>query len=199
MAEVDLNLWQLGTSAKSDSILKRCALLMAQLSERCSNLPMDAESAIIALNQFDDLLPKPPPESNFVCVLTGNLSCKSFVASELMKSVRGPRSDLHKMRAVIAIKAEFERTGLQATHNSNDTAGHTGVGTSPFDKFVRQFFKDVDPVDTQRRSIEDAIAFACRRGRQSAQGSKLKSAEGRESEIANMLIAAGVTNLSPDS
>ena len=144
--------------------------------------------------------PSRPPESNVLDILMRNLSGKCRVASELMKSVRGPRSDTHKMRAVIALKAEFERAGHKVGHNPKDSAGYTGSGTSPFDRFVRQFFKDVDPADTQRRGVNDAIAFASREGRQAAARAKQPLPdEGNRSRIQQMLIEAGVTNFSPDS
>ena len=200
LSEVDLTLWQLGTSDELASKMQKSCLLLSELAERCSNLPMDAEWQIIALNEFDDLLPAAAPESNFLCVAIRNLSGKSQVASELMKSVRGPRSDTHKMRAVIALKTEFDRGGKRLSHNPGDTAGYTGVGTSAFDKFVHQFFKDIDPADTQRRGVNDATAFACRTGRQASRENASAEVVGSErTAILNLLMKAGVTYFSPDS
>jgi hypothetical protein len=197
LADLDLSL-RLPAEPEVAAILKKQAELMGQLSQRCSNLPMDAEWQVSVLEEFDILLPAPPSGSDFLFIMMRNLSGKCKVASKMMKSVRGPRSDTHRMRAVLALKSEFERAGAKATHNTTDTTGHTGVAASSFDRLVYRFFEDIDPGDSQRRGINDAISYACRQGRQSRRIGKSRINDCGRQQIITLLIKAGVTNFLSD-
>jgi hypothetical protein len=197
VAQVDLRRWLPDTPAALEPILARFGLLAAELADRCSNLPQDAEWPLIELQEYVSLMPVDVAEAEYLHRLVDTLGKLAGVAAELMKSERGPRSDTVQMRAVQALKVEFERAGEKATHNSKGEEGYTGEATTPFGKFVHQFFADMDPEDKHRRGLDDAIAFAswesrCRGRRAKGEGAK----ELHQRRIIELLTEGGVTNFS---
>ena len=196
VAQSDPSHWMLGAAVEVDSVLDQVKVLTSELGDRCANLSMDAEWSLIVLQEYHPLLPAKPYEAEFLYKLCDGLRKLSWVASQLMKTDRGPRSDTVRMRAVWALKKEFERYGRVATHSFKDKTEYSGRATSPFGRFVYQFFADVEPDDTHRRGLNDAIAFACW-NRASPHRHNTQRAERRRSQIIDLLNRAGVTNSLP--
>lgn len=197
LAEIDLRRWLPATRAGIEPILAGFGLLAGELADRCSNLPQDAEWLLIELQQYISLVPNDAAEAEYLHRLAFTLGKLAAVAAELMKSDRGPRSDTVQMQAVKALKVEFERGGEKATHNSKGKEGYSGHATTPFGRFVHQFFANVDSQDKHRRGLDDAIAFACWESRRLGREPKVEQeAELRQSRIIELLTEAGVTNFS---
>lgn len=164
LADYDPLIWLPTASAELRAALSRLRCLLEELGSRCAALPMQAEWALIELEQNSSLDSEADgPRSLYTLIDT--LRTNASMAAESMKSARGPRSDTVRMRAVLRLKEEFAGHGLPTTHNPNDAADYVGIGSSPFDRFVHTFFVAVEPGDTQRRGLNDAVAFACRPGR----------------------------------
>ena len=132
-------------------------------AKMCRSLPMEVEWLLIVAQEQDPLITPVVPDGRLVQDLCDGLRRHAFRTADIMKSQRGPRSDMVRLKAVAALKREFEMTGERATHNPKDTAGYSGIGSSPFDLFVNRFFRVVEPRDTQRRGLNDALLFVCRR------------------------------------
>lgn len=163
LADYDPLIWLPNAPAELRPALSLLRCLLEELGSRCAALPMQAEWALIGLEQNGSVACETDgPRSLYT--LLDTLRTNASMAAEFMKSARGPRSDTLRMRAVLRLKEEFARHGLATTHNPKDTAGYVGIGSSPFDRFVQTFFVAVEPTDTQRRGLNDAVSFACRRG-----------------------------------
>jgi len=197
ISQVDLRRWLPDTPSSLEPILARLELVAAELANRCNNLPQEAEWKLIELQQYASLMPDDVSEAEYLHRLADMFGKLAGVAAELMKSDRGPRSDTIQMRAVQALKTEFEHAGEKATHNSKSAEGYTGEATTPFGRFVHQFFADVEPEDKHHRGLDDAIAFACWDSRRLGRRPKVEEAtQQRQSRIIQLLIEAGVTNFS---
>ena len=162
LAEYDLSIWLPNTPAQLRPALSRVRSLLQELGSRCAALPMQAEWALIEFEQ-NGAVDGATERSRSLYTLLDTLRTNASMAASSMKSARGPRSDTVRMKAVLRLKEEFARCGLAATHNPNDTTGYVGIGSSQFDQFVQAFFTAVEPDDTQRRGLNDAVSFACRR------------------------------------
>ena len=174
VADLDLRRWTPGTPPQLEPALERFGRLAGDLANRCSNLPTDAEWSLIASQERAEFPFHHSSDDSFLQDLCAALASLSAQAAQWMKSVRGPRSDTAQMLAVEGLKAEFERTGQKATHCTEDTAAYTGRARSLFGQFVHCFFKDVNPADTQRRGLNDAIAFACWESRSAGRKRKMQ-------------------------
>lgn len=187
------------TPAEPEQVFGWFNRLVSELGDRCANLPMDTEWSLIVLQEDAHLLPDFSNDAEYLYRLCDTLGRHAKVAAELMKMDRGPSSDSVQMRAVLALKDEFERIGQKATHNANDSTGYSGKATSPFDHFIHQFFAGVDPDDRQRRGVNDAIAFACWESRPVDRRRKGQGqATRRQGQLAVLLKKFAVTNSSPD-
>jgi hypothetical protein len=162
--------------------LSRMRRLLEDLGARCTALPMQAEWALIDLEQNGSVAcDTASPRSLYT--LLDRLRTNASVAAESMKSARGPRGDTPRLRAVLRLKEEFARQGLATTHNPKDTTGYVGTGSSPFDRFVQTFFVAIEPDDTQRRGLNDAVSFACRPGRVASAAASESGDERRGAEV----------------
>lgn len=132
-------------------------------AKMCRSLPMEAEWLLILAQEQDPLITPALPDDRLLQDFCDALRRHAFCTADIMKSQRGPKSDMVRLRAVAALKREFEMIDEKATHNPKDTAGYSGIGSSPFDLFVDRFFRVVEPGDTQRRGLNDALLFVCRR------------------------------------
>lgn len=164
LADYDPLIWLPDAPAELVPALSRLRCFLEELGSRCAALPMQAEWALIELEQNGSVSCRTDVPRSLYTFLD-RLRTNASMAAESMKSARGPRSDTLRMRTVLRLKEEFARHGLAATHNPKDTTGYVGIGSSPFDRFVHTFFVAVEPDDTQRRGLNDAVSFACRPGR----------------------------------
>ena len=163
LADYDPLIWLPNARAELGPALSGLRCLLEELGSRCAALPMQAEWALIEVQQNGSVACETASPCSLYTLLD-TLRTNASMAAESMKSARGPRSDSLRMRAVLRLKEEFARHGLATTHNPKDTAGYVGIGSSPFDLFVQTFFVAIEPTDTQRRGLNDAVSFACRRG-----------------------------------
>jgi hypothetical protein len=197
IAEIDLRRWLTNTPAAMEPVLARFELLTTELAHRCMRLPQNAEWLLIELQQYCPFRPDEESDSEFLHWLIETVGMLAHVAAELMKSDRGPQSDTVQMRAVQALKEEFEGAGGTATHNAKGKEGYTGEATTPFGRFVHEFFADIETECRLRRGLDEAIAFACWESRREGRRPKAEDAAlMRAKRIVGLLIKAGVTNFS---
>lgn len=161
---MDVNLCDFGSGLTDpDEIaLRNFRFVAIELARHCCNLPMDAEWPLITIQEQSPLLALSLRDENLLYDLCNGLSRLASLAAGSLKRRRGPRSDTVRQRAVAALKCEFKRSGERTTHNPKDRCGYSGIASSPFDLFAGRFFGIVEPHDTQRRGLNDALRFACR-------------------------------------
>jgi hypothetical protein len=197
IAEIDLRRLLPNTPTAMEPVLARFELLATELADRCMRLPQDAEWLLIELQQYCPSSPDEEAGDECLHWLIETVGRLAHVAAELMKSDRGPRSDRVQMRAVQALKAEFEAAGGTATHNAKGKEGYTGEATTPFGRFVHVFFADLETENRLRRGLDEAIAFVCWESRQRGRRPKVEDAAlMRAKRIVGLLMEAGVTNFS---
>ena len=104
-----------------------------------------------------------------------DLSRLAGVAAEVSKADRGPRSSTAQMRAVHRMKELYETiTGRKASHSQKAGRHYTGALKSEFGQFAEAAFFLMEPQDSLRRGLAEAVSYAVWESRSA--GAEMKSA-----------------------
>lgn len=130
-----------------------------------NHLPMEVTWAIVLMEQYvsrSDLLTMQTPAVTSIQLMLKHLSDISYIAAEVERAVRGPRSDTPQMLAVQSLAGLFRQTtGNQPTHTSHDRKNYVGSPGSPFGRMVDRFMKIADPDNYSRRGVMEALEYVC--------------------------------------
>ncbi len=166
-----------------------------------NHLPMEVTWAIVLMEQYvrrSDLVTMQTPAVTSIQLMLKHLSDMSYVAAEVERAVRGPRSDTPQMLAVQSLAGLFRQTtGNQPTHDFHDGRHYIGRPMSPFDRLVEHFMKIADPDNYRRGGLGEALEYVCWPSR-SAQRAKIidKQKAVRERHILEAFQDRGiVTNI----
>lgn len=134
---------------------------LERLADQLLNLPMDCEWSFSELQQYALLYDADWPAPDAIEKFAERIAVFAELATELMKSDRGPHSSHVQMRTVQALMREFEHCGRTATHCVTAVGEYSAMPLSEFGKFVHAFFHAIEPNQRLRQGISEALEHVC--------------------------------------
>lgn len=177
----------------SDEVTEGAELLAAKLRR----LPTQAEWMLVELQQYASFATHGEnDDSELAAAFCKRMSDLAFIASEVMKTERGPRSDVAQMIAVQRLKEVYEGEGLCVTHNAKIGRHYEGTLESPFGKFVKIVLGGLNSRNDM--GLADAVSFVCWPSRVHRKAPRVvEQQKARSQSITRLLQTRGVAIFSP--
>ena len=177
----------------SDELTERAELLAAKFW----GLPTQAEWMLVELQQYAPFaMLGENDDAELAAAFCKRMSDLALIASEVMKTERGPKSDVAQMIAVQRLKDVFEGEGLSVTHNAKVGRHYKGTLESPFGKFVKIVLGGLNSRNDM--GLGDAVSFVCWPSRVHRKAPKVvEQQKARSQLITRLLETRGVAIFSP--